>query len=62
MICPNCKQDVTALSGNGEYPNSSYRCDECYDRQSGLVICGFLAFVVFGVLPMIAFAAYMNGN
>lgn len=48
MKCPKCKQDVSTVYGNGEYPNDSYRCDECCGRETGVVMTVFA--VVFALV------------
>jgi hypothetical protein len=50
MICPRCNKDVQAVYGNGEYPNNSYRCDECHSYETTELIGAVLAVIIYGGL------------
>ncbi len=57
MICPKCKREVTTLHGNGEYPNSSYKCSKCCDDETGAVISGF--FKVLGLFILLSIIVFI---
>jgi hypothetical protein len=49
MECPRCARDVNTLHGNGKYPNSTYKCDKCYDDEMGECVAGFFKAVLIVV-------------
>jgi hypothetical protein len=56
--CPKCKRDVHAVWGNGDFPNASYRCENCLDDETGQVVGGFvlLIFAIIGIVGAVAIA------
>lgn len=53
MKCPRCNLEVRFLWGSGDYPNDSYRCEYCHDKELGRAISCFvlvLAAIVLGII------------
>lgn len=53
MKCPRCKRDVDVLWGNGVYPNTSFRCEQCDSNERKLVVMVYLVVVGLAVAALV---------
>lgn len=58
--CPRCKKDVSQLWGNGDYPNSSWRCQRCDDAETTCIVGCFLVVLVVIFLASIVVASLIG--
>ena len=49
MECQKCHRDVITVHGNGTYPNSSYKCSKCHDDETGMIVSGFIAVILWSI-------------
>ncbi len=47
MECQQCRKDVETVYGNGAYPNSAYKCAKCIDDETGKIVGGFIAILLW---------------
>jgi len=55
MICPKCNREVSTLHGNGKYPNSTYKCNKCYDDEMGEVVKYFVTPIIICIFALCFF-------